>query len=429
MFSSLLRSRCAAASSLAASGLRGGRAAAAAMPPQSGGLMHFSSGVKPGPLSAFTEEERAIQDAVRRFAQDVIAPKVNEMDKNATMDPEIIRGMFEQGFMGIEIDPKYGGTGSSFTAACIMVEELARVDASVSVCADVQNTLVNNVFAFYGSEELQARVFPRLSTDTVGSFCLSEPESGSDAFALKTKAIDQGDHFVINGNKLWITNGAEAGLFIVMANANPEAGYKGITAFLCDKDTPGLSIGPKEDKLGIRASSTVPVILEDVKVPKENVIGDVGKGYKIAIEILNEGRIGIASQMLGIAQGAFDTVMPYLWERKQFGTQIGEFQGMQHQYAQAAVDIQAARNLVYDAARRKEAGMTFVKEAAMAKLYASQVAQRVSSQAIEWMGGVGFTKEYGVEKYYRDCKVGAIYEGTSNIQLQTIAKLLKKEYQ
>ena len=276
---------------------------------------------------------------------------------------------------------------------------------------------------------MQDRVFPRLATDTVGAFCLSEPESGSDAFALKTKARQNGDHFILDGNKMWITNGAEAGLFIVMANANPDAGYKGITAFAVEKDTPGLSIGNKEDKLGIRASSTVPVILENVEVPKENVIGEVGKGYKIAIEILNEGRIGIASQMLGIAQGAFDTAMPYLWERKQFGSHIGEFQGMQHQYAQAAVDIQAARNLVYDAARRKEAGMSFVKEAAMAKLYASQVAQKVSSQAIEWLGGVGFTKEYGVEKYYRDCKIGAIYEGTSNIQLQTIAKLLKKEYQ
>lgn len=302
------------------------------------------------------------------------------------------------------------------------------MDAAVSVCADVQNTLVNNVFRFYASPEMQAKVFPKLAADTVGCFCLSEATSGSDAFAMKTKAEDKGDHWLINGSKLWITNGGEAGLYIVMANTDFSKGYKGITAFLCEAGMEGITVGKKEDKLGIRASSTTPITFENVKVPKENVIGEVGKGYKIAIEILNEGRIGIAAQMLGIAQGAYDTCMPYLFERKQFGTCIGDFQGMQHQYAQAAVDIEAARALVYNAARLKEAGQPFVKEAAMAKLYASQVAQNVATKSIEWMGGVGFTKEYGVEKYFRDARIGAIYEGTSNIQLQTIAKLVRPQY-
>ncbi len=275
---------------------------------------------------------------------------------------------------------------------------------------------------------MQERVFPKLATDTVGCFCLSEPGSGSDAFAMKTKAEDKGDHWLINGEKLWITNGGEAGIYVVLANTDFNKGYKGITAFLVEKGMEGVTLGKKEDKLGIRASSTHPIQFENVRVPKENVIGEVGKGYKIAIEILNEGRIGIAAQMLGIAQGAFDAAVPYTFERKQFGQHIGDFQGLQHQYAQAAVEIEAARNMVYNAARMKEAGQNFVTEAAMAKLYASQVAERTASRAIEWMGGVGFTKDYGVEKYFRDCKIGAIYEGTTNIQLTTIGKAIKAKY-
>jgi len=322
------------------------------------------------------------------------------MDEKATMDPEVIKGMFDNGFMGIEIPAEYGGSGSSFLAACLAIEELAKVDASVAVCCDVQNTLVNNVFAFYANEEIRARVFPRLASGSVGSFCLSEAGSGSDAFALKTRAEkhSSGDYYTINGSKLWITNAGEADIFLVMANVDPSKGYRGITCFLAERDMLGLSVGKKEDKLGIRASSTCPITFDNLKVPAANVVGEVGKGYKIAIEILNEGRIGIAAQMLGIAEGAYGAAMPYLFERKQFGTHIGEFQGMQHQYAQAAVDIEAARLLTYNAARRKQAGLPFVKEAAMAKLYASQVAERVASKAVEWMGGVGFVKDFPVRR-------------------------------
>lgn len=330
--------------------------------------------------------------------------------------------------MGVEIPEQYGGTGSSFMAACLAVEELAKVDASVAVAADVQNTLVNNIFARFATEEIKAFAFPKLASNTVGSFCLSEAGSGSDAFALKTRADKKGDYFVINGSKSWITNAGEAGLFLIMANVDPSAGYKGITCFLAERDTPGLIIGKKEDKLGIRASSTCSITFDNLKVPSNRIVGELGKGYKIAIETLNEGRIGIAAQMLGIAQGAYNTAMPYVFQRKQFGQFIGDFQGMQHQYASAAVDIEAARLLTYNAARLKMAGQPFVKEAAMAKLYASQVAERVSSKAIEWMGGMGFVKETGAEKYFRDSKIGAIYEGTSNIQLQTIAKLVSSDY-
>lgn len=371
-----------------------------------------------------------LRDAVAKFAKEQVAPKVRAMDDAAKMDPAVIKGMFENGFMGIEIPSQYGGAGSSFLAACLAVEELAKVDASVAVCADVQNTLVNNVFSFYANDDIKSRTFPRLATDTVGSFCLSEAGSGSDAFALKTRAEkhSSGDYYTINGSKLWITNAGEAGIFLIMANVDPSKGYKGITCFMADREMAGLVVGKKEDKLGIRASSTCPITFENLKVPTKNIIGELGKGYKIAIEILNEGRIGIAAQMLGIAQGAFDATMPYLFERKQFGSPIGEFQGLQHQYAQAAVDIEAARMLVYNAARRKQAGLSFVKEAAMAKLYASQVAERVASKSVEWMGGVGFVKDYPQEKFYRDCKIGAIYEGTSNIQLQTIAKILSTDY-
>lgn len=369
-----------------------------------------------------------LRDSVRKFARETIAPRVRSMDARASMDKEVIDGLFANGFMGIEIPTEFGGAGMSFTGACLAVEELARVDAAVAVCCDVQNTLFNNAIAFWGSEELKARVFPRLAKDTIGSFGLSEAGSGSDAFALKTRAEKKGDYYVINGSKMWITNAGEAGLFLIMANVDPSKGYKGITCFLAERDMPGLHIGKKEDKLGIRASSTCPLTFEDLKIPASNVVGEVGKGYKIAIEILNEGRIGIGAQMLGIAQGAFDAAMPYVFQRKQFGQAIGDFQGMQHQYAQAAVEIEAARVMVYNAARRKEAKLPFVKEAAMVKLYTSQVAERVASKALEWMGGVGFTKDLPSEKFYRDVKIGAIYEGTSNIQLNTIAKLVATEY-
>jgi len=350
------------------------------------------------------------------------------MDESATMDSGIITELFEQGFMGIEIPAEQGGVGANFMSSCLVIEELAKVDASVSVMVDVQNTLVNNVFSFYASDEIKADVFPRLAGNTLGSFCLSEAGSGSDAFALRTRAEDKGDHYELNGSKMWITNGGEAGLFLVMANVDPSAGYRGITCFLVERDQEGFSVGKKEDKMGIRASSTVPLTLEGVKVSKDRVVGEVGKGYKIAIEILNEGRIGIAAQMLGIAQGAFDATMPYLFERQQFGSAIGDFQGMQHQYAQAGMELEAARLMVYNAARRKEAGLNFVKEAAMAKLYTAQVAERTTSRCIEWMGGLGFVKDYPQEKFYRDQKIGAIYEGTSSVMLNTIGKMIAKEH-
>mmetsp|Transcript_3773 Transcript_3773/g.8808 ORF Transcript_3773/g.8808 Transcript_3773/m.8808 type:complete len:347 (+) Transcript_3773:2-1042(+) len=345
------------------------------------------------------------------------------------MDKEVIQAMFDNGLMGVEIDEKYGGANASFLSAILVIEELAKVDASVSVCCDVQNTLVNNLFRFYANDHIKDKYLPRLATTDLGSFGLSEAGSGSDAFALQTRAEQTADgDFIINGSKLWITNAGEANIFLVMANLDPSKGYKGITCFVVERGWEGFEVGKKEDKLGIRASSTCPLTFDNVRVPKENVLGEIGKGYKYAIEILNEGRIGIGAQMLGIAQGAFDSVMPYLRERKQFGQAIGDFQAVQHQVAQAAIDIEAARLLVYNAARKKMAGESFVKEAAMAKFYASQVAERVASQSIEWYGGVGFTKDMPAEKFYRDAKIGKIYEGTSNIQLQTIAKLVQKEY-
>ena len=341
----------------------------------------------------------------------------------------MIKGLFEQGFMGIETPEAFGGAGMSFTSAILAIEELAKVDPSVSVCADVQNTLVNNMFKFYGSKDVQERYLPRLAQDTVGCFCLSEPGSGSDAFALATRAQDLGaEGFRINGSKLWITNGGEAGIFVVMANLDPSKGHKGITTFVLEKGMKGLEVHASEDKLGIRASSTTPITFTDVIVPRKNVLGEIGKGYKYAIEILNEGRIGIAAQMLGIAEGAFDATIPYLWERKQFGKPIAEFQAVQFQIAQMAIDIEAARNLTYNAARMKESGQTFVKEAAMAKYYASQVAKSVATTCVELMGGVGFTKDMPQEKFYRDAIIGSIYEGTSNIQLQTIAKMVAPQY-
>ncbi|KAJ7672120.1 acyl-CoA dehydrogenase/oxidase [Mycena rosella] len=378
-------------------------------------------------LDVYTEEETMLREAVQRFATDIVGPKVREMDENEQMDPAIIKGLFDQGLMGIETSADHGGAESSFTSAIIVIEELAKVDPSVSVLCDVHNTLVNTIFRKYGTKEQQDKWLPQLAESKLGSFCLSEPASGSDAFALQTRAKKDGDSWIINGSKMWITNSYEAEIFLIFANIDPSKGYKGITCFVATKDM-GIQIAKKEQKLGIRASSTCTLNFDDLKIPAENVIGGEGKGYKIAIEILNEGRIGIAAQMLGLAQGAFNKAVPYTYSRSQFGQPVGTFQGMAFQIAQAAIDIESARLLTYNAARRKEEGKSFTKEAAMAKYWSSVVAQKVSGQAIEWAGGVGFTRETGIEKYWRDSKIGAIYEGTSNIQLQTIAKFIQKEY-
>ncbi|KAL1939642.1 hypothetical protein VTO73DRAFT_9675 [Trametes versicolor] len=386
-----------------------------------------SSEAKPTSLNTFTEEEQMLRESVRRFAEDVVGPKVREMDENEMMDPAVIKGLFEQGLMGIETSSDHGGAEMSFTSAIIAIEELARVDPSVSVLCDVHNTLVNTVVRKYGSKEQQDKWLPKLAESSLGSFCLSEPASGSDAFALQTRAKKDGDHWILNGTKMWITNSYEADFFLIFANIDPSKGYKGITCFIATKDM-GIKIAKKEQKLGIRASSTCSLAFDDLRIPAENVIGGEGKGYKIAIEILNEGRIGIAAQMLGLAQGAFDKAVPYTFQRSQFGKPVATFQGMAFQQAEAAIELEAARLLTYNAARRKEEGLDFVREAAIAKYYASQVAQKVSGAAIEWAGGVGFTRETGIEKYWRDSKIGAIYEGTSNIQLQTIAKFIQKQY-
>lgn len=370
-----------------------------------------------------------LQDMVRTYANEKIKPKVMEMDQAAKMDPTVIKELFDQGLFGIEVPEEYGGSGMSFTAALIAIEELAKVDASVSVMVDVHNTLINNMFKKWASQELKDKYLPRLATDMVGSFCLSETGSGSDAFALKTRADKDGDDYIINGTKLWITNAGEAGVFLVMANVDFDKKHRGITCFVVDRDTPGLEIQKKEDKLGIRASSTHPLSFTDVRVHKSSVLGEVGHGYKYAIQMLNEGRIGIGAQMVGLAQGALESTMPYLYERKQFGTYIGEFQAQQVIYGQLATEIECARLLVYNAARMQQNGEDFVKEAAMAKLYGSQIAEKTASKCIELVGGVGISKEYPQEKYYRDCKVGSIYEGTSNVQLTTIAKLLAADYQ
>lgn len=373
-----------------------------------------------------------MRDAAATFAREVVAPKVKAMDEASAMDPELIQAMFENGLMGIEVPQELDGVGANFTSACLCVEELAKVDPAVSVCMDVHNTVVNNTLAKWASDDIKQEWLPQLATHTMGSFCLSEAGSGCDAFDLAATAsqtTDGGD-YVLNGTKMWITNAEHAGLFLVFANVAPQSSpkYKGITCFAVPKGALGLSIGPKEDKLGIRASSTCPVILDDVKVPASAVVGEVGHGYKYAIGILNEGRIGIGAQMVGLAQGAFESTLPYMWQRKQFGQPIGEFQAMGHQFADVACDIEAARLLVYNAARMKEIGLPFVKEAAMAKLKASLVAESTASKCIEWMGGVGFMKDYPAEKYFRDCKVGQIYEGTSNIQRETIAKFIANDY-
>jgi alkylation response protein AidB-like acyl-CoA dehydrogenase len=376
------------------------------------------------PLTLLGEEEIMFRDAVRQFAEEAVAPLVHRMDEAQQLDAGLIPQFFELGLMGVEVPEEHGGTGASFFTAVLVVEELSRVDASVGVFVDVQNTLVNNAFLRWGSEELKAKYLPQLTSDKVGAYALSEAGSGSDAFALATRAVEADGGFRLTGQKLWITNGAEAELFIVFANAKPEAGYRGITAFVVEKGFDGFSVGKKEDKLGIRASSTTELVLQDVFVPAENVLGEVGRGYKTAIETLNEGRIGIGAQMIGIGQGALEATVKYVQEREQFGRSIGSFQGVQFQLAEMATELEAARLLVYNAARLKDAGRPFLQEAAMAKLFSSQVAQRIASTAIDLFGGYGFTKEYPVEKFYRDAKIGSIYEGTSNMQLQTIAKNL-----
>lgn len=375
-------------------------------------------------LTQLTEDEKMLQDAARDFAETYIKPKVQEMDEAAKLDPELVQQFFDMGLMGIEIPEKYSGGGGSFFMSIVAIEQISRVDASTGVFMDVQNTLVNNAFLNWGNEDLNNRFLPQLATEKVGAYCLSEPGSGSDAFSLKTKAEEDGDDFILNGSKMWITNANEAEIFLVFANVKPDAGYKGITAFVVERDFDGFSVSKKEDKLGIRASSTCEILLEDCRVPKKNVLGQVGKGYKVAIETLNEGRIGIGAQMVGVAQGALDAALGYTQEREQFGQSISDFQGVRFQLAKMAIDIETARLLVYNSARLKENGESFLKEAAMAKYHASEVAESVSSLAVDLFGGYGYVKEYPVEKYYRDAKIGKIYEGTSNMQLNTISKLL-----
>ncbi|MDQ6758817.1 MAG: acyl-CoA dehydrogenase [Acidobacteriota bacterium] len=382
------------------------------------------AGAAGSPLTVLTEEEQMFQSVVRRFARERIGPHVREMDEAGVFRPDLIREMFDLGLMGIEIPEEFGGQAGSFFQSVLAVEALAAVDPSAAVIADVQNTIANNILLRWGNDQLKRQYLPLLALDTLAAFALSEAGSGSDAFALTTRAVRDGDVYRITGRKLWITNAAEAGLFFLFANADPEAGYRGITCFLIQRESSGFQVGKKEDKLGIRASSTCELILDNCRVPAGNIVGELGKGYKIAIETLNEGRIAIGGQMAGLAQGALDHAIAYAKERRQFGKRIGDFQGVQFELAQMATEVEAARLLVYNAARLRDAGLPFVSEAAMAKYFASQVAETTASRAIEIFGGVGFTKDYPVEKLYRDAKIGRIYEGTSNMQKITIAKQL-----
>lgn len=378
----------------------------------------------PRPLTILTEEEQMFRDTVREFARKEIAPHVRAMDEEGVLRKDLLKQLFQLGLMGIDIPEEYGGQAGSFFQSILAIEELAAVDPAVAVVVDVQNTLVNNAMQRWASDEQKRRYLPRLAQDTTASYALSEAGSGSDAFALATRAEDKGDHWLLNGRKLWITNAAEAGLFLVFATIDPAAGYKGITCFLVERSFPGFAVGKKEDKLGIRASSTCELLLDDCRVPKENVLGEAGKGYKVAIETLNEGRIAIGAQMVGLAQGALGHALAYARERKQFGRPIGEFQGVQFELAEMATEVEAARLMVYNAARLRDAGHDFVTQAAMAKYFASIIAEQCASRAVEVLGGVGFTRDYPVEKLYRDAKIGRIYEGTSNMQRVTIAKAL-----
>lgn len=379
------------------------------------------------PISHLSDDEKMFRDEVKKFARESIAPKVMQMDETEILDPGLMSQCFELGLMGIEVPENYGGAGGSFFMACLAIEELSKVDASLGVFVDVQNTLINNIFRRWGSEAQKKIYFPRLCSRDVGAFCLTEAGSGSDAFALKTRAVKTSSGWSLEGKKIFITNAKEANIFVVFANVDPSQGYKGITAFIVERGSPGFSIGKKEVKLGIRASSTCEVILEGVAVTEKDIIGELGKGYKIAIETLNEGRIGIAAQMLGLAQGAFEGAFRYAHERSQFGKTLDHFQGIQFQLARAAAKIESARLLVYNAARMKDANISFTKEAAMAKYLCSEIAEEVASSCLEVYGGYGFIKEFPAEKYYRDVKIGKLYEGTSNLQLQTIFKLLEKE--
>ena len=374
------------------------------------------------PLTRLSDEEELFQTTVGQFARERLAPHVRQMDESGVFRKDLLDELFDLGLMAVDIAEEYGGQSGSFFQSILAIEELAKVDPAAAVIVDVQNTLCNAALQRWGSDEQKRRFLPRLARDTVGSYALSEAGAGSDAFAMSARAIEDGGSYRLTGRKLWITNAAEAGLFLVFANADPAEGYRGITAFLVDRATSGLAVGKKEDKLGIRASSTCEVILDDCRVSKDNVLGEVGKGYKVAIETLNEGRIGIAAQMTGLAQGALDHALAYSNQRKQFGKRIAEFQGVQFDLAEMAVDVEASRLMTYNAARLRDAGLPFVTQAAMAKYFASQVAERVASRAVEVFGGVGFTKDYPVEKLYRDAKIGRIYEGTSNMQRLTIAK-------
>uniref|UniRef100_A0A915BGI8 Short/branched chain specific acyl-CoA dehydrogenase, mitochondrial n=1 Tax=Parascaris univalens TaxID=6257 RepID=A0A915BGI8_PARUN len=390
---------------------------------------HEYGNKSPPPVTQLSESEIALKTSVKRFAEGVIKPLVRQMDDSSTMDDRVIRGTFDNGFMGVEVPPEYDGPGATFFDIIIIVEELAKVDPSVAVFCDVQNTLIAPLIIEYGTKVQKEKYLRRIQSDWIGSFCLSESTSGSDAFALKTTAKKDSDGYVITGSKMWTSNAANAHFFIVMANVDPSLGYKGITAFLVDRHLKGVEVGKKEDKLGIRASSTCPVHFDDVRVNSDMVLGEVGNGYKMAIECLNAGRIGIGAQMVGLAEGCFEATIPYLQQRKQFDKRIIDFQGIQHQVADIATQIETARLLVYNTARMKETSVDYVKEAAMAKWYSSVVATNTTSKCIEWMGGVGFTKSYPVEKYYRDCKIGTIYEGTSNIQLNTIAKIIDRQHE
>ncbi|HEU4563348.1 MAG TPA: acyl-CoA dehydrogenase [Gemmatimonadaceae bacterium] len=377
-------------------------------------------------LTMLSDEETMFRDAVAAFAEEEVRPRVRAMEQDKAIYGSLVQKTFELGLMGIEVPEEYGGAGGTLMMVTLAVEEISRVDASAAIIVDVQNTLVNYPITRYGSDEQKRRHLPRLTSGTVGAYALSEPGSGSDAFGLATRAVQDGDDWVLTGRKMWITNGAEAEVYVVFANANPDAGYRGITAFIVERGFEGFAVGRKEDKLGIRASSTTELILDSVRVPAANVLGPVGQGYKIAIETLNEGRIGIGAQMIGIARGAIESTLAYVQERRQFGKAVAEFQGVQFQLAQAATELEAARLMVYNASRLKDAGQPFTKEAAMAKLLSSQMCEHVTSLCVELHGGYGYTTDYPVEKFYRDAKIGTIYEGTSNMQLQTIAKLILK---
>jgi butyryl-CoA dehydrogenase len=388
--------------------------------------MQNDTSSSPSALTLLSEEEIMFRDAVAAFAEEEVRPRVMEMEKAGKIDPKLLPKYFELGLMGIEVPEQYGGAGGTLFMVTLAVEEISKVDAAAAIVCDVQNTLVNYPINQYGTEAQKAKYLPLLASEVIGAYALSESGSGSDAFGLAARAEKRGDRWILRGQKLWITNGAEAGLFVVFANADPSAGHRGITAFIVERGFKGFSVGKKEDKLGIRASSTVELLLDDCEVPGENVLGPVGQGYKIAINTLNGGRVGIGAQMIGVAQGALNATIEYVSERKQFGKPLAEFQGVQFQLAQAATELEAARLMVYNAARLKDAGRDIAREGAMAKLLSSQVAERVTSLCVELFGGYGYTKDYPVEKFYRDAKIGAIYEGTSNMQLQTIAKAILK---